>query len=273
MLDLSTILNIVKYTEDGEGGFFTDYSLKLADPSSPAVPISVGTQDYLYVGFDRPIKNFFVSLSTPNDVFAPLMAEIFNGTDWEECPIWDETYAFNASGTIQLLKEPTKFTVLTEEKYVIRLKFSIATSPMQIQFIGQVLSTDQDLLIENPYILDQNLMMGQPNHLKFHVAARNEIIQTFLNKGYKLNNGDRLTYWHLLDVHELKQASVFLTLSKIYLALSDNVDDTWMQKSREYRKLYNHQVEVYRLTLDLNSDGKLSDSEKGREVITRYISR
>lgn len=264
MLDLKNLLTINYY--NGTSFDFQDATVTLGNPLGNAFEVeALAANDFIYIGYAKPIKNVYLDLKVPNAVGGEFIFEVSTEIGWEEINVIDETNGLSQSGMIQWVELENPATIEVNDQSLHWLRISVVPAidsydvdilpNVEFKFIGCTLSTDNDLLIENPYILDPNLLMNQASHINFHIAARNEIVQTFRNKG------DGFTMWDILDIQEFRQASLFLALSKIYQNLSDNTDDTWMQKSREYRKMYLDQVNLYWKTIDKNNNGKVDRGE------------
>jgi len=172
-----------------------------------------------------------------------------------------------------LICDNDNVTVDGDEMYWYRISTSDTHTEAVWNYMGLLLSSDDDLVLENPYILETNLLMGEKNHLKAHISARNEIVQSCANRGNKKTNNEPITYWDMLNISEFKQGAIFLTLSKIYLNLSDRDDDVWLKKSYEYRNRYQKQLDLYYVTLDKDNDGATSTSEKSAKSIVKTMTR
>jgi len=273
MLDINTLLDIKYY----DGVDFADMKMSLGSPGRDTETVTFNTGHYLYIGYYKPVKFLYFDFAIPNTNANSLTIEYSNSSNtWTELNALDETAGFTRNGLLQWEEIDGDLlgtaTIDSTEKYWVRIKPSAIHSESEWNFSGLILSSDEDLLVENPYILDTNLLMGERNHLKAHVASRKEIIQTFSNKGAKKNNG-KLTFWDMLDIQEFRQGSIFLTLSKIYFNLSDKDDDTWLKKSEKYRGRYQNQVNLYYKTLDTNDTGLTGASELSVRAATKTISR
>jgi hypothetical protein len=68
-----------------------------------------------------------------------------------------------------------------------------------------------------------------------------------------------------MDVFEIREAAIFLALSKIFFNLSDSPDDHWWIKYREYADKYEAKMTVARLSIDTDDDGITDEDEKQRQ--------
>ena len=273
MLNISNLLDIKYY--DGDSGGYTDLKMKLGSAGRDTSTLTFKDNDYIYLGYEKPVKNIYFDFSTPNSTQNILNFEYFDGTDWVDLVIYDETQDFTRSGMVQWeeLSDMNEVEISNITKYWVRIYPSVSHSEAVYNFMGLLLSSDEDLVLENPYILDTNLLMGESSHLKAHVSARDEIVQSCANRGNKKNNNEPISYWDMLDISEFKQGAIFLTLSKIYLNLSDRQDDVWLNKSYEYRNRYKKQLDLYYVTLDKDNTGMTSSSEKSAKSVVKTMQR
>ena len=98
-----------------------------------------------------------------------------------------------------------------------------------------------------------------------HVSSRTFILQKLRNTGYikwnSITRQENITPWDLLDIFEVKEASIYLTLGKIFFALSDSIDDHYWQKYKEYENKFEETFALARLTLDSDNDGVVDEVE------------
>lgn len=271
MLNINTLLDI-KFKQLG---VFSDHKMKLGSPSRDSVTESLIMSDTIYIGYEKPIKNIYFDFIKANIAPNTLTVQYYNGTEWSDIEVYDETEGFTRSGMIQWeeLEDHEEVEIDGVTKYWVSISHSVFQSETIHNYIGLLLSSDDDLVLENPYILEDNLLMGETNHLKAHVSARNEIVQTCANRGNKKTNNEPITYWDMLRIGEFKQGAVFLTLSKIYLNLSDRDDDVWLKKSYAYRNRYQKQLDLYYVTLDKDNDGVTSAAEKSAKSVVKTMTR
>ena len=274
MLNISNLLNI--YFREGIDGY-TDNTMVLGNPSNNTALFTGGISKTLYLGYKKPIKNIFFDIETVNSSAFDSVFTIkyHNGTTWTEIDYFDETEGFKKSGVIQWaeLSDQAESEVNESTMYWISITSEVLQIDTAINYIGLLLSTDEDLVLENPYIMDDDLLMGQSNHLKAHISARDEIVQSFANKGNIKTSGESLSYWDMLNASEFRMGSIFLALSKIYFNLSDRSDDMWLRKSEEYRKRYLDQIDLYFSTIDLDDDGVTDTIEKSASATCKTMVR
>ncbi len=248
----------------------TDYSKEAFDFTRDTFSLTLLSTDYLYIGFSKPINSVYVQLSTANTTANTLTAEFYNGSAWVALSdFYDDSKGFTRSGFLTWDRNQTNqaaSTVNTISSYWIRLQPSASHSATVAQGINFIFADDNDLVLEVPEITDTNHLAGKTSHVLTHVAVRNQIVQDLNNKDYKKHNTstglyEDLTYWDILDVNQIRQAAVFLALSKIYFNFSDQPGDKYELKSKEYQVRYKDAFNLSRLFLDSDNDG-LEDTEE-----------
>lgn len=284
MLDNKILLEI----KSSISSTFADHKINLGDPTRDSVTKTFADSDYIYIGFFKPIKAFYIDLATANTNDITLSFEYYNGSAWTTLSnAIDETNGLTRSGFIQWPESDFKDStdnllwdaneVDSLEKYWVRISFSAASSETTFNFIGLVFSDDTSLLTQLPYANDTQLLSGQSNHLKYHVSARDEIINKLESKGYfKIdtdNNVDRITPWDLLDINQVKLGAIYLVLSKIYFNLSDAVDDQWIDKSERLYERYDKMISNIRVSIDQDDDGETDNGERMKPVNISRLTR
>lgn len=248
---------------------YTDYSHKTNNFGRDEVSIDVATTDFIYIGFKKPISKIYFNHNTTYSTDAILTVSMWNGSSFVACTVDDETLGLRRPGFIHITKPSTEYstTINSTVGYFLRLSVSAARAGLKVSGCNLVFSDDYDLSIENPLITQPEYLGSSTSFILNHVASRDEILKRLATKNVskKKDDGTYEDYnqWDLFDINEVKQSSVFLTLSKIYFNLSDAADDIWMQKSNDYRAKYSELIEKVALSLDMNDDGiKTSDESK-----------
>jgi hypothetical protein len=138
-----------------------------------------------------------------------------------------------------------------------------------IRGINLIFADDASLKEEFSQIDNSNMYSpGETSHILTHVAARNYILSNLRNHYAKENNEtglEKINQYDLMDVFEIREAAIFLALSKIFFNLSDSPDDHWWIKYREYADKYEAKMTVARLSIDTDDDGITDEEEKQRQ--------
>lgn len=275
MIDYFTVLNDNTTTID-------DISLLAKDFTTNEVTLELESDHYLYVGYYKPFKQFFVELSPANTVTNTLNFEYYNGTSWVSLSAIDESQGFTKSGFIYFNRPEdwTENTVDSKERFYIRIQPSANhSSGTVLQGLGILFSNDLDLIGIKSNIVSKlnngNSWIGK------HEAARKYIIQRLRNLGHRKyvasdsNNPlvvestkakaiyySDLTEFDLLEPFELREASKFFALSMIYLdEKSDQEGDKYERNGKRHLKRAEEAMNVFMLKIDSNDDGEENEAE------------
>lgn len=279
MIDKRSALTI----KHDDNSVFADYSHKMAAFGRDSVTMTItNAEDYVWVGFDKPINAVYVDITTPNGSEGSLEVQYWNGSSYVDVSEKsDDTLGLYRSGFVRWERELTNQAVSTvdsEEMYWYRILPSVDRTGIVVSGLNLVFSDDYELSLEQPYISDTEFLGSESSHIKTHVAVKNEIIQKFRNKNYVKYDSvtsDKVDIdcWDLLDIEEVKLAASYLALSKIYFGLSDNPEDVWASKSAAYRGMFDKYIDLARLSIDVDDDGLVSVSENKPAFKTRYFTR
>lgn len=242
-------------------------SLDMESFTSDSLEISLPVGMSIDIGYYKPINAIWIEL-TANTLVKQFALKHFNGTGFVQTTTTDHTKNLTRSGWIKWqrnLSNESKTNLHGKELYWYKLELvSAAIDPAVIEFegINLVFSNDDDLNEEFPGI-SELLPDGSTSFINFHQSARKDIITHFRNQGKFVNatNPKNLDQWDLLDIGEVREASKFLTLSKIMQWRSDS-DDKFFQKHQDFLAKYGDKINLAFLSLDQNDDGIADDSEK-----------
>lgn len=253
---------------------FTDFTEKAWDYSRAGFAAPMVAADFLMIGKRKGFCALYVEINQPNAVDIDLEAEYWNGTAWTALPLLaEDTAGFQRSGFIKWAI-PADWAIGSDQTGCPQnatnfwLRFSVdlsLTNTTAITGINLVFADDNDLRILNWQIDDfrpKTQAGDRPtSHILTHVAAREEILQRWIRDGV-LKQSDAtgkillVDQWDLFDINQIRQAAKYLALSMIYFALSDQKDDMYWLKSREYQASYSAAMKLAILSLDTNDDGK-----------------
>lgn len=149
-------------------------------------------------------------------------------------------------------------------------------SLMSIQGMNIVYADDTQLLSE-VRVMNDFLAEGDSSFIAYHVAARDEIVQTLRNGGNvkQLTNDTflpgssiqgikriQMSKWDILDIGEISQAAKYLALSKVFFDVSENVEDKAYQRYRDYEGSYGAAFKLFYMSLDFDDDGNIDEQER-----------
>lgn len=260
----------------------SDISQSLKDFTFNFEPVAMADTHYLYVGYYKPFKQFYVELGTSNTVDGSFSFEYWNGSTWTSLEVVDETLHFKNSGFVYFDRPEgwAANTVNSIEKFYIRMQPSAShDAGTVINGLGILFSNDKDLEGIKSNIVSK--LNGGDSWIGKHESARKYIIQRLRNLGYRKYNTDNvdnplflsdgnvkgvvfsnLTEFDLIEPFELREASKFYTLSMIYLdELSDEQDDKWERAGQRHLQRAEEAINLFMLRIDEDDDGIEDDIE------------
>ena len=260
-----------------DNGVFTDYTIEAASYLRDDISVSlVSAEDYIYVGYKKPINSLYIDLSTVAAQGA-INVEYYNGSWTSVSGLFDDSRGFSRNGFISWnrdLVNDQETTVNSQTMYWYRLKPD-ANATIVLTGLNLVFNDLQDLK-EECYEVDINADLTPT--VSYYVNAKNEILQRLSNIGafkqdsYTLYRS-RMTQWDLLDIPEVKRASVMYCMAKWYFHLSDAPEDVYDQKHQYYYSQFEELISRLRVSLDFNDNGKTQSNEILPESRTRKFSR
>lgn len=262
---------IVKHDDNG---VFNDISKSCQDflRDSETIEYTL-SEDYIYIGLYKPFNAFYAELIS---VTGNASYEYYNGS-WEVLSVNDDTRSLSRSGFVEFEKPAdwSSTTVDNDNLYWLRLSLD-ATVSLELKGLNIVFSDDQDLSKEVRDINDF-IARGDSSFIAYHVSSRDQIIQTIRNGGDYKNRVDNalsenITKWDILDLGEIRQASKFLTLSKIFFDVSENVDDKAYLRYVDFSKKYGESFKLFRMSLDKDDDG-IKDSVENLALNEIIVSK
>jgi len=241
-----------------------DYSLLLENFINGEFTEDLNPDEFFYIGYYKPINSIYIEL-VPNDEENSVNVEYFDGSSFTKVDkesLIDKTFGLSRSGFISWARNidnQVKNEVNGIELYWYRINIDAQSiKNFTVKGINLVFSDDNDLKECYPGIMEY-LPEGSNTFISFHVAARNQILTYLRNKGKKIYGKDTTKMLDQFDLHnyeEVKQASKYKTLANIFFNESDNVDDKWYQKAKDFEKLYSDSINLNFLSIDENDDGK-----------------
>lgn len=241
-----------------------DITTALEDALDSAVTISFGIgSTVIEVRSEKPLTSLYWDIVSTHD--GALLCEYYDGSAYVAVGSFKDTTGDLTKSGWTTWSEPADES---KQSGTYRYKFTVSgvTSAVSgsLKFVGIIFSEDKDIKKEYPNIYDY-LPSGDTSFIRFHVSAKDQIVQYFRAKGNATVENliaKNLTEFDFLDIGEVKQAAKFYALAKIFFWLSDSPDDKYYQKYRDYLAKGNDAAEVYYLSLDKDRDGKMDDVER-----------
>jgi hypothetical protein len=274
-MDLRTRLYVIY----SDGVVETDFSHDAQDFSRDSFDIQLTTDDFIYVGYKKPINALYMAMTTPNTVASSLTVEYYSESGWSALETSEDTRGLTRNGFItwERVTDSAEIAVAGKAQHWVRIAANDDIDQVTFQAISLVLADDQDIAKEMPTLLDTCFYpQGQSSHILQHVATRNYIMSRLRYKGYikwdENNDHQNINMWDILDIYEFRQAATYHAISQIYFAISDDPEDHYWAKYEEYEKKFDQAFNNGLTTIDLDDDGKVDNAEK-RQIRSMRWSR
>lgn len=121
-------------------------------------------------------------------------------------------------------------------------------------------SNDGDLTAHEPEIMKW-VEEGRSSFLNAHRRSQKLIMAWIDEKGYVNVYGNKYSKRDIIDIEEVKQWSIFLTLRLIFQGISNAVDDVFDRKAKQYGLNEEAAKQRVILRLDTNEDGTADETE------------
>lgn len=264
-----------------------DISLSASYWTKPSTNLPESTwlsDEYLYIGFDKPFDRAFLYILTKaTDNKDSLTAEYWDGSLWQPLNLLDETFAYANSGFISWNKpfnwasskfNPNPGIDATEDsKYFIRVRPSepVEGSPI-LGGVGLLFCDDNDIAAVDSRLLE---MTTADQRVQAYETAKNDIVSEIQNRDvYKeINCKDVLINGYDLDIEEMRPAAIYAALGELYSNCSVDKNDVWAQKAATYCKRHKEALELPRVSVDKDGDGTTDFDEAPQVITTRGIVR
>lgn len=241
----------------------TNISQKMSVFGRDSFELDLLSTDFIYIGFKKPIDSIFFNITSVNTNELSLKLEYFSGT-WNDCSnVSDDTLGLFRSGFLRWdrsLQGQIQSELDGFNRFWYRLSISDDREALSLSGINLVFSDDYDLMLENSLVTQAEFLGSNKSHILYHSATKNDILQNLRNITTKIN-GEDLTQWDLIDIEEVKQASVYGTLAKIYYNMSDSQEDIWYKKASDYESKFSVLLQSIKTSLDMNDNGLVEQEE------------
>ena len=136
----------------------------------------------------------------------------------------------------------------------------------------KLFSDDSDLIMHESEIL-RWVPVGRNSFKDMHRRAQQRILAWLDEKGHTDSSGARLTKASIVDVQEVKEWSIFLTLRMIFQSISNAVDDVFDKKAKYYESREAEARNRSALRYDYDGDGAISGDVEGVRISASRLIR
>lgn len=235
----------------------------------------VALEDELLIGLYKPFDSVYIELTTAATA-TNLTFEYSTAASFNALIVKDDTKNLIRNGFVSWDRTQTDWELQTidgKELYWVKITAD-ADFTATLRGLNILFNDDNSLLAESSRI-NRYLPKNETSFVKFHVAARNEIVQTLRNGGsfkyegdasFTLNPMRNITKWDILDIGEISEAAKFLTLAKIYFENSVNIDDKEYQKYNDNYEFFGNAFKLFFMSIDKDDDGVIDEQTERLEL-------
>jgi len=270
-----------------DNGTHTDLTNTLGDYNTGVQSLSiVASEDTVFIGSYLPFNHFYLKLGDRvNDQASSMNIRLWDGKEWVDvAQVLDSTktstFTLGQSGYVEFIPRKEKGwsrddtvyvnggqkisglgTSIIYEQFWAAMSFTAnLTSNLQMAWIGNVFSNDDDLGTEYPSldrdVVRQAIDSSKSSYEKEHVYAGELLVKDLIFKNIIVNVSQ------ILYKEDLKFASVAKTAELIFTSLGDDYKDDRAQAKSDYAERLNNCIPK----IDTNLDGRLDDTE----VVPKY---
>ncbi len=135
-----------------------------------------------------------------------------------------------------------------------------------------MLFSDDKMLVGLEHDIMKYVPQGRSSFLNVHRKAQKLILAWLDENGHWDQNGDRLTAAAIVDLEEVKHWSAALTMQLIFQSVSNDPNDIFSVKAKQYESMAVSHRNRSILRLDVTGDGTIGDGE-GKRLSTLDLVR
>ena len=264
-----------------KNGTLKDLSLLVASYHTGSALVEIeALNDFIYISSRLPFNNIYLKLSQGNTQLSEMGIEYYGNNGWiEAVEVLDETLCMTKSGHVQFTpnkNHPWKMASTDEitelntkviyDQYWIRIKSSIDLSPVKIEWVGNLFSSDQDLGTEFPDLLRSTTLtsfkVGKTNWQEQHALAAAVIVGDLVNKG-AITGVEQILNWR-----DFTNASVSKVSEIVFTSFGDDYIDNVISSRREYSERMSKRLN----RIDKNNNA-IEDKEERETSNVGYFTR
>jgi len=253
--------------------------IKNLNKGTETVNLTLNNTDVIYIGYYKELNQLYFEIITKAVTNAGLTFSKSNGTDYTIVNSDDETDGLTKSGFVYLDQLSTSGQLTENGETLNWIKIENTNGAVvSLRLLDLIFNSEDDLMLDEPDIA-RLYPEGLDSHILSLVASRNYILRKINNSGKYKYNGIKvfsINQYDIMNVDELREASVYYTLYKIFANIQDGENDVYRQKSQDYLDKFNASFQIFSnsiLTIDLDDDGVTSDLEQEQSIKTIKFTR
>jgi hypothetical protein len=262
------------------GSTVTDITRKVEKLKTDNYAMSYNVGDSIYIGQDFPFNHFYLKMgATPNAIATTMSIQCYGQNSFTSAVnVIDDTNGLFNSGFVEFTPDrQTSWqrqstndgsqsitelnTVYIYDLYWIKITFNqTLTASINLNWIGQKFSDDDDLFSEFPIFNDTDTMSvfesGKTSWEDQHATAADLIVKDLKGKGIIISKEQ------ILERDQFKLASVSKVAQIIYTSFGKDYIDRVETSKKEYAE----RINIALPKVDLNSNAILDLKEKSNST-------
>jgi len=230
--------------------------------------MNIETTDSIYIASDFPLNHFYIKMGSVKNVLnAAMSISYWGGEGWKPAVnVNDYTDGLSISGFVEFtpnrdaawVKESTNSngqsidelsSITVYDKYWTKISFNVPLTPsIEIEWIGNIFSNDEDLFSEYPIFNDSTFLTafeaGKTTWEEQHVKAAGLIIQDMKRKGIIIGPEQ------ILDRSLMSPASVCKTAEIIFNSFGSD----YATQKQNARQEYDVRMDLSKFVVDTNNN-------------------
>lgn len=230
--------------------------------------LSITSTDAIYIASDFPLNNLYVKMgSVVNAITSSMTINYWSGMGWvNTVNLNDYTDGFKASGFIEFTPDrlvswgmsnsnsagqfiPELSTITVYDKYWTKVSFGTTLTPsIELAWIGNLFSDDEDLFSEYPVFNDANFLAsfesGKTNWQEQHARAAELIISDLIRKKVIIGREQ------ILDRRKFIDASICKVAEIIFTAFGND----YIEQRKSAKEEYSKRLDLSQYNIDTNNN-------------------
>lgn len=215
-----------------DGSTLTDVSVAVAKYYGEVAKFTLTSAQFIYISSRLPFNHLFFKLKTPSINTARMNVQYYDGTSWVSVvEVIDETDGFKKSGHVQFTPNRNKLwserstndngqkiaeleSVVIYDQYWVRISFDADLSEVELQWLGQLFTNDDDLKVEFPDLARAKTIAaiepGKTSWEEQHIQAAKLICTDLEKAGVITGPGQILDWRNYIEASIQKAAEVIM---------------------------------------------------------------
>jgi hypothetical protein len=236
----------------------TDISAEMHNYLSKNFTFTYLEGDFIYIGARLPFNHVYMKMDKFNETSTNVKIEYYDGNQWREVvDVIDSTNGLKNNGHIEFTPDKEhpwwrydtnySLSVIEElkdvtiyDRFWLRISFDEVLTEVELSHIGNIFSDDEDLKIEYPDLLRENVISafdnGKDNWEDQHLRASHLLIKDLIDIGVIDEKGQ------ILNWRDYTDASIHKVAEIVFNSFGDSYVDNSEMARKEYKSRLNKRI-------------------------------